>query len=623
VGEQTRRQRKPSATADRDGAPPIVQQVLTSEGQPLDAETRAFVEPRFGHDFSQVRVHTDGRAAESAEAVNAHAYTVGRDIVFDAGQYAPGTSEGQKLIAHELAHVVQQSRGGRPPSLALPGSALERSADQAASAFMRGSGPVHVAGASGPGLARQPRSLNESLNPQALSDAELEREIQLIQQWLIEHQESSAEQDQLTRTLQALEDAMRARRPEESSRGRPAARQERVQEGEGFANPLISAGGFAWGLYTGLNQTLSAEQLAQLGLGAGATSLLNIVFPWPFLAGAAESISTNIYETVRGIPELVEHIDELIAAAVELVKALISEESASIAYKIGEEIGRSFGRDIVEVVEGNPLFFPYRLGKLVGPTVVSIVLSVLGIPALAGAALAARLSVLLRPLLQRMPRLARLVRRLGRRTRSVEVPESDVPIEPTLTPADQPHTRRQAQFGDIAPHNRQGRAIRQNGISGKRLSEHEHIRARINVFIQTLDPQSSTSPYSTRAYRRSATLTIPYDMAREKTRMDLQLRDRLREAQRTGIVTRELEQEMTIEADIERAMLARQRAIEARRAAGNNDITDLEAITDEKIMEAAHLQHGELFDVGRSQRSPITDASEEEIDTAINQLDAE
>jgi len=66
------------------------------------------MEPRFGHDFSQVRVHTNAKVAESARAVNALAYTVGRDVVFGVGQYAPTTSAGQRLLAHELTHVVQQ-----------------------------------------------------------------------------------------------------------------------------------------------------------------------------------------------------------------------------------------------------------------------------------------------------------------------------------------------------------------------------------------------------------------------------------------------------------------------------------------------------------------------------------
>ncbi len=79
--------------------------------QPLPPSVRAFFEPRFGQDFSGVRVHTDSQANESAKSVNALAYTVGRDIVFGTGQYAPETTSGKKLMAHELTHVVQQSNG--------------------------------------------------------------------------------------------------------------------------------------------------------------------------------------------------------------------------------------------------------------------------------------------------------------------------------------------------------------------------------------------------------------------------------------------------------------------------------------------------------------------------------
>ena len=95
-------------------APPIVHEVLSSPGRPLEAATRAFMEPRFGYDFSEVRVHDDPRAAASARSVNALAYTVGSDVVFDAGRYSPETREGARLLAHELTHVAQQS-GARAP----------------------------------------------------------------------------------------------------------------------------------------------------------------------------------------------------------------------------------------------------------------------------------------------------------------------------------------------------------------------------------------------------------------------------------------------------------------------------------------------------------------------------
>ena len=85
-----------------------VDDLLSSVGRPLDDAARKFFSARFGHDFSQVRVHADAAAAQSARSLNALAYTVGRDIVFDAGRYDPNSVAGRRLLAHELAHVVQQ-----------------------------------------------------------------------------------------------------------------------------------------------------------------------------------------------------------------------------------------------------------------------------------------------------------------------------------------------------------------------------------------------------------------------------------------------------------------------------------------------------------------------------------
>jgi hypothetical protein len=89
-------------------APPIVHEVLRSPGRPLDAETRAFMEPRFAHDFGRVRVHADARAAESARAVGARAFTVGHAVVFGASEYAPRSNAGRSLLAPELTHTIQQ-----------------------------------------------------------------------------------------------------------------------------------------------------------------------------------------------------------------------------------------------------------------------------------------------------------------------------------------------------------------------------------------------------------------------------------------------------------------------------------------------------------------------------------
>jgi hypothetical protein len=101
-------QRLAANRAASEAVPPVVYEVLRSPGQRLDGATRSFMQSRFGYDFSKVRVHADATAAESARVVAAQAYTVADRIVFARGRYAPHTAAGQRLLAHEMAHVVQQ-----------------------------------------------------------------------------------------------------------------------------------------------------------------------------------------------------------------------------------------------------------------------------------------------------------------------------------------------------------------------------------------------------------------------------------------------------------------------------------------------------------------------------------
>jgi hypothetical protein len=107
-------QRRTAVPIETNVAPPIVHDVLNSRGQPLDNATRNFFEPRFGHDFGRVRVHTGADAASSSRAIGARAYAIGERIIFGAGQYRPESRNGLHLLAHELAHVVQQSGTGDP-----------------------------------------------------------------------------------------------------------------------------------------------------------------------------------------------------------------------------------------------------------------------------------------------------------------------------------------------------------------------------------------------------------------------------------------------------------------------------------------------------------------------------
>lgn len=143
-------------------APALVQRVLNSPAAALDSQTRTFFEARFGHDFSRVRVHSDAEAAASARAVDATAYTVGQHIAFDSGKFRPHTRDGQKLIAHELAHTVQQNRAatgiGHLP-IGEPSDASEKEADRAASQALD-NGMVS-------NQANRPLSLQRQLKPDA------------------------------------------------------------------------------------------------------------------------------------------------------------------------------------------------------------------------------------------------------------------------------------------------------------------------------------------------------------------------------------------------------------------------------------------------------------------------
>jgi hypothetical protein len=154
--------------------PPVVDEVLRSAGQPLDLNARGFMESRFGHDFSQVRVHADARAAESARAVNALAYTVGRNVVFGANEYAPATQRGRGLLAHELAHTLQQRNAtGAPPSTD-PHGIFESSADAAGRDIANGQAVSHEFPACGIGLSRA------LVSPDGFDDQQLAQELKRV-----------------------------------------------------------------------------------------------------------------------------------------------------------------------------------------------------------------------------------------------------------------------------------------------------------------------------------------------------------------------------------------------------------------------------------------------------------
>jgi hypothetical protein len=151
------------STLVEESRSPVHDVINSGGGSPLDTDTRTDMESRFGHDFGDVRVHTGSAAQDSARAVNAHAYTVGSNIVFQRDRYDPASPEGRHMLAHELTHVVQQRSGpvdgtetGGGVKVSDPSDRFEREAVANADRLMSAPAPATAlpAGSSGPALQR-------------------------------------------------------------------------------------------------------------------------------------------------------------------------------------------------------------------------------------------------------------------------------------------------------------------------------------------------------------------------------------------------------------------------------------------------------------------------------------
>jgi hypothetical protein len=152
-----REPRRSQRTGDTVTPAPVSNQAMgraLGSGTPLEPAVRAEMEARFGESFADVRIHDDAAAHRSAAQLDAKAYTRGTDVAFSEGRYAPDAPDGRHLLAHELAHVVQQRRGGPAPELS-PSARHEAAADQAATQVAAGASGVSVSGATGVGVARE------------------------------------------------------------------------------------------------------------------------------------------------------------------------------------------------------------------------------------------------------------------------------------------------------------------------------------------------------------------------------------------------------------------------------------------------------------------------------------
>lgn len=342
-------------------APPVVHEVLAAPGRPMDTQTRAFFEPRFARRFDRVRIHTGVQAARSARAVGAEAYTVGRDIVFGAGRYAPHSSNGRALLAHELTHTVQQ---GDAPQAGGRG-VLQRSQDDTANTLL--ARVEALAGAASADAFSQGAALTAAFaDIHAMTPEDQALVISAVAQrfpvevarnfalWVARGYENRYEQ---------------------------AMTLDRGPHGNllpGFmlnAIPAVlmpaqaRAHAFVEGVFEGahLDRATQMQILGKLRQGA----MLNTVFSGAFLAGALHGAALSIANMVSALFNL----PEILAKLDEMIQVLLSSQGEAMAHALGQLVGEHWAEDLSSLLDKNAVQVSYWMGKKAGPLLAAVLLA--------------------------------------------------------------------------------------------------------------------------------------------------------------------------------------------------------------------------------------------------------
>lgn len=463
-------------TTSRAVLPSLVHDVLSAPGEPLLPEVQAGYERRFDTDFSHVRVHTGGRAAESARVLGALAYTWGHHVVLGTeGTSAPGS-----LMAHELSHVVQfgTSANGLPSTIAPGGDTAEYAADSAATGR---ASRIAVAEAGGVRLLRDTRldrliaGLRDVARnaPMVLSD---QGYVNLI----VEHFQGVDLRD--PDNLGPVSDAVARHFPEQTlfaflqrverdaSLAEVGADERRMQRQLGLlrvqrrgpygtrtpfpvsemvGDTAARAGGhlssvssaFFEGVIEGMGGPGSDRLVQQLSSRLRASVVINVVAPGVFAAGAAVGVGQDFWQGIRGLWELITNFPEMMAKLGQLFSTLASPAAPGIARVMGRHLGQAWRADLVRLAQHNIFRFTFELGRIVGPTIIYAVLTILGVTAtVTVSAAAARLASLFR----RFPRIIRILERIAehlpRRRRSPISSATDAEIEAAVQSIDVPRS---------------------------------------------------------------------------------------------------------------------------------------------------------------------------------------
>lgn len=410
----------------RSAAPSVIAAgvaAMRNRWQPLSGAERAFFEPRFGRSFEDVRIHTDERADVAARAISARAFTYGTDIAFALGQYRPGTHRGRRLLAHELAHVVQQRGHGASP--AGGGTRHEASAqltlhrqtdvdididevDRERVPAHEGTkiaewGLPHVLLGGITDLVTHERLPERFHTVDAAIAASLQRHVAVavmeeyggFYTYLITY-ETLLERFNTTNTLVHFTDT-----PGQQSSANVVAidpdLKALITEDEGILTPAHGVGvlmdhsknfgdyksdvesavenslAFLTGLQAGL-PNLQQKKLAKMLALSGS---LNSVFPVPFAVGTVEGLANELRDVISLLD--VRQWPALLEAASNAAKFLTDPNGSAAAEALGVDVGKAMAADVNDAMDRGVIYFSYAMGKLIGPTVAEVILALVGI----------------------------------------------------------------------------------------------------------------------------------------------------------------------------------------------------------------------------------------------------
>lgn len=488
-------QQRPRASSARHSAvPAIAREVLNESGSPLEPADRAHLEPRFGRDFTGVRVHTGSRADEAADSLGALAYSWNNDIVLSRH----AATAKLPVLAHELAHVTQQGteRSGRSPATVVgPGDPGEHAAGAAANLVANGR-DAHVAAALSAGIcllrdSRLDRLLDSLASvarnaPSPLSDEGL---VDLVLRHF--HGVNLRDPD----NLEPVSDAVARHFPEPTFFAflqrvdtDPAAGETSAEERHhqatlrhlqvprrgvyGTRTPLpvtemvsgtaarvighATAVGesFLGGVVDGLGGPDSDALVRRLSDQLTASAVLNTVAPQVFAAGAVVGIGQDFWHTIRGLWNLITDFPAMLEQFRTLFNTLVSPAAPGFARLMGRHLGQEWRADLTRMAQYNVFRFTFELGRIVGPTIVYAVLTLLGVTAAAAVSAAAvRMAQLLRRFPHLLRSLERIARHLPRRRPSAFAGLTDAEIEAAVAGIDVPRTtggRSRPRIGDRA-----------------------------------------------------------------------------------------------------------------------------------------------------------------------------